>query len=197
MKNIFDKNFIDVIPNFLNEVELKEVIKSLDGMPWYFSSRANDNTIKRYDTNLNFTFLDTPEPISDYSKLNGVSQNILKKLNHIYGVKFKPHNAYLNCYEYGDEMQVHTDRQTKPGHNRTVIIYLNSTDQWDIEWSGHTILFDKDKKNILKTSIPFRNNLLCFDGELPHGISPISKSCYEKRIILVYQTEIENANSDI
>lgn len=197
MKNIFDKNFIDIIPNFLNDEDLKEVVKSLDGMPWYYSSRANDNTNKKYDTNLNYTFLDTPQPISNYSKLNSISQKFLTKLNKTYNVKFKPHNAYLNCYEYGDEMQIHTDRRTKLDHNRTVIFYINSTPEWDIEWSGHTILFDKDKKNVLKTSIPFRNNALIFNADLPHGIAPISKSCYEKRIILVYQTEIENANSDI
>lgn len=193
MKNIFNKDFIDIIPNFLDNNQLKKVVNSLNGLPWYHTSKANDNTQKNYDANLNHTFLDTPNPLSDYTQLGDFNISILNKLNKTYNVKFKPHNAYLNCYEHGDEMQIHTDRVTKTDHNRTVILYINSTDKWDVEWSGHTLLFDRDKKSIIKSSIPFRNTMLVFDAGLPHGIAPISKSCYEKRIILVYQTEIESA----
>jgi len=191
MKNIYDKNFNDIITDFLTNDEMSDVIKSLNGMPWYFNSQANPNTKQKYDVNLNYTFLDTPNPVKDYSKLNDISQTIINRLNKRYDTKFYPHNAYLNCYSHGNEMQIHNDRQTKKEYNRTLIVYINSTDLWNVEWSGHTLLFDKDKKNIISTSIPFRNNAFLFDSELPHGIAPLSKSCYEKRIILVYQMEIE------
>ena len=88
-------------------------------------------------------------------------------------------------------MEIHQDRITKLNFNRTVILYLNSCPNWDIHWGGQTLIFNKSTDKILHSSIPFRNTLLVFDGLLPHGMAPLSRTCFEQRSILVYQTEIE------
>ena len=185
MQDIYKQGFIDSIDNFLNEEDFNLLLKGLPNIKWNFGSFANNEKgINKYSTNCNFTFLDKKEPQKNFDDF------ILKQLNDRYKVEFMPHNAYFNSYQYGNEMEIHQDRITKLNYNRTIILYLNSCEDWKVDWGGQTLIFNKEKNKILHTSIPFRNNLLIFDGLLPHGMVPISRNCYEKRIILVFQTEI-------
>lgn len=189
---IFQHNFFETIDNFFTASELEFALHDLDHIGWKYNSFAsNENNLNKYDKNLNFTFIDTKEPIINTSELPGINNMIIKKLESIYCVKIKPHNAYLNSYQFGNEMEIHTDRITKLNYNRTFIIYLNSCPKWELEWGGHTVIYNKEKNKILHTSIPKRNSLVVFDGLLPHAMIPIGRTCFERRIILVYQTEIE------
>ncbi len=186
MQEIYKQGFIDSTDNFLSEENLNLLLKGLPNIKWDFGSFANNEKgINKYNRNCNYTFLDKKEPLRDFDDF------IIKQLNDRYKVKFMPHNAYFNSYQYGNEMEIHQDRITKLNYNRTVILYLNSSEDWNIDWGGHTIVYNKEKNKVLYTSIPKRNNLLVFDGLLPHAMIPIGRNCFERRIILVYQTEIE------
>ena len=186
MSNIFKEGFIDSVDNFLDKETLNLVLEKLSNIKWQFKSFANDEKgVNKYSKNCNFTFLDNSTPLENFNDF------IIDKINERYNIKFMPHNAYFNSYQYGNEMEVHQDRITKLNFNRTIILYLNSCPNWDITWGGHTLIFNKDKNKILHSSIPFRNSLLVFDGLLPHGMAPLSRNCFERRSILVYQTEIK------
>lgn len=186
MNNIYDQDFIDYIPNFLPEGEFNLLEKQIQTIKWDFNSFAlNDKNENKFNKSCNYTFMDENKAVKNFNNF------IISKLNILYDTEFMPHNAYFNSYQYGNEMEIHTDRITKLNFNRTVILYINSCSFWDIGWGGQTLIFNKDKNKILNSSIPFRNSLLVFDGLLPHGMAPLSRNCFEQRIVLVYQTEIK------
>ena len=186
MTNIYKENFIDYIPNFLPKKEFDLLEKEIQNIKWDFNSFAlNDKNENKFSRNCNYTFLEEDKPVDNFNNF------IISKLNDLYNTKFMPHNGYFNSYQFGNEMEIHTDRITKINFNRTVILYINSCSFWDVGWGGQTLIFDKSKDKVLHSSIPFRNSLLVFDGLLPHGMVPLSRNCFERRIILVYQTEIK------
>ena len=152
-------------------------LHDLKNIGWKYNSLPNNdkNNTNKFDKNLNFTFIDTNKPMINTSELPGINNLIIKKIKSIYKVKIKPHNAYLNSYQFGNEMEIHTDRITKMNFNRTFIIYLNSCSKWELEWGGHTIMYNKEKNEVLHTSIPKRNSLVVFDGLLPHAMIPIGR----------------------
>lgn len=186
MSNIFKEDFIDSVDNFLDNETLNSVLEKVSNIKWQFNSFANNEKgINKYSKNCNFTFLDSSTPLDNFNDF------IIDKINKRYNIKFMPHNGYFNSYQHGNEMEIHQDRITKLNFNRTVILFINSCSFWDVGWGGQTLIFNKSKDKVLHSSIPFRNSLLVFDGLLPHGMVPLSRNCFERRIILVYQTEIK------
>ena len=177
--------------NLQNVLEFKDYYSLLNrckSQAWRFNSRASDTSLECHLNNTIYGM--KPIPITDYKDLDPLYGKILNTLNKKYKIFIKPYDIYYNSYKFGNEMEIHPDKTTKEGFNRTIIIYLTET--WLPEWHGETVLYDEKKENIIKAVIPYPNSAAIFDARIFHTSVPISKFCLGNRYILVFQTEIEN-----
>ena len=90
---------------------------------------------------------------------------------------------YLFClaHTYGIEQQSHFDEPAL-----TMVYYPNIN--WKPEWGGGTL--------VENTLVEYKGNRVALfsGGEMWHNAQPLSKRCYELRIIVVIQCHIINSN---
>lgn len=103
--------------------------------------------------------------------------------------------AYYNLYTFGTEGYIHTDdmeTQITVSNSdtnmmqETTMLYLNPG--WDPDWAGETIIFNKEKKEVLYATLPVYGRVLRFDGSFPHVGRSISRICPEVRVIVAFKT---------
>lgn len=100
--------------------------------------------------------------------------------------------VYINGYTYGTDGYAHHDDSYinkihgEDSLSETAIIYLNK--DWDINWAGETVLFDKSEKEIAASILPKFGRVLVFDSRTLHAARPISRICNELRSVLVFKT---------
>tara|TARA_R110000824_G_scaffold218908_3_gene405685 strand:+ start:2746 stop:3312 length:567 start_codon:yes stop_codon:yes gene_type:complete len=181
------ENEIINIQDFLEYEDFYDLQSHSKKLNWTFTGRASA-TMSEWHLNCPI-YGGVKNPIIDYNQLPEVFRPILMKLSKQYNVLIRPYDVYFNAYKFGNEMEIHTDKITKKGFNRTIIMYL--TEDWLPQWHGETVLYDEKKEHIRSAIVPYPNSVLIFDGRIPHTSVPISKFCLENRIILVFQCEIQ------
>ena len=177
--------------NILEPKDYYSLFNHCKAQAWRFTSKAT-KTMHEYHLNHPVLSIKTgmqPTPITHYKNLDPLHSNILNILNKKYKIFIKPFDIYYNSYKFGNEMEIHADKTTKEGFNRTIIIYLTET--WLPEWHGETVFYDDRGENIIKTIVPYPNSAVISDARIFHTSVPISKFCLSNRYILVFQTEIE------
>jgi SM-20-related protein len=93
--------------------------------------------------------------------------------------------AYCNAYTYGNDGYVHKDSDFE--NDMTIIIYLNQ--QWQIDWAGETVLFDKGE--IIHAILPKYRRLIVFRSNLEHVGRSVSRVCPVLRGVLVFKSRPE------
>ncbi|BAR14056.1 Predicted proline hydroxylase (EGL-9) [uncultured Mediterranean phage uvMED] len=181
------QNEIINIKNFLNYEEFFNLKSLSNTIQWGFYGRSS-SAMKEWHLN-HPIYGGEKSPIKNFSQLHPGFQYILNKLSKQYNCLIHPYDIYFNAYRFGNEMDIHTDKVTKPGFNRTIIFYL--TEDWLPQWHGETVFYDDKSEDVIKSVLPYPNSVVIFDSRIPHSSVPISKFCTENRIILVFQCEIE------
>lgn len=181
------QNEIINLQDFLEYEDFYNLKSHAKTLNWTFTSRASA-TMPEWHLNCPI-YGGMKTPIVDYNQLPEIFRPVLMKLTKEYNVLIRPYDVYFNAYKFGNEMEIHTDKITKKGFNRTIIMYL--TDDWLPQWHGETVFYDEKKEHIKSSIIPYPNSVVIFDSRIPHTSVPISKFCLENRIILVFQCEIE------
>ena len=176
---------IDYFSNFLNQKEIDELFKIVNNLSWKDIGQDINKTedTEQYSSHLVVTLINSSKGIKPKEK---ILNTILIKLNSFYKENYLPHNLYFSYYKFGDEIRIHKDRKTK-NKNKTFIFYCTKT--WNLNWHGNTVFYSPDAKQIIGGSIPYPNTAVCFDSNILHSATPISKFCNEKRLLLVYQLE--------
>jgi len=176
---------IDYFNNFLNQKELEELFKIVDNISFKDVGVDIPGSVNKdkYASHLALTLINSPRGMKPKEKILNI---ILKKIQDYYKEEYLPHNLYFSYYKFGDEIRMHTDRNTGK-KNKTFIFYCTKT--WDLNWHGNTVFYSSDALRIIGGSIPYPNTAVCFDSVILHSATPISRFCNEKRIILVYQLE--------
>lgn len=118
------------------------------------------------------------------------------------------HSVYCNGLTYGTEAHQHTDFNLLYG--TTVVCYL--CDEWNSHWSGATNFYTGTyspnfadavyyENEIIKSVLPKHNRVVVFDGNIIHSVAPLSKSCKNFRVTLMFKIKdihfedlIANAN---
>jgi len=179
---------IDHFKNFLNQKELEDLFKIINNLSWKDTGVDISQSIEanKYSSHLAVTLINSPKGLKPKEKILNI---ILKKIQDYYKEEYLPHNLYFSYYKFGDEIRMHTDRNTGK-KNKTFIFYC--TKKWDLNWHGNTVFYTNDALQIIGGSIPYPNTAVCFDSNILHSATPISKFCSEKRILLVYQLEKNN-----
>lgn len=93
--------------------------------------------------------------------------------------------CYANGHTFGSDGSVHTDLLVE--HSFTSVYYPHQ--RWEPNWGGETVLFDKDKSDIVVSVYPRPNRLATFRGTIPHVARGVSRVCPVMRITLMFKTE--------
>ncbi len=182
------ENEIINIQNFLNYDDFYTLRNTRSKtLPWYFEGRAS-YTMAEWHLN-HPIYGGKKSAITDFNDLIPEYQIPLLTLSKKYNVLIHPYDIYFNCYKFGNEMEIHTDKKTKEGFNRTIIVYL--TDDWFPQWHGETVFYDQNAEHVRQSIVPYSNSAAIFDSRIPHTSAPISKFCLINRTIIVYQCQIE------
>jgi len=94
--------------------------------------------------------------------------------------------CYANGLPYGCDGATHTDSLERGAC--TAVYYPHA--QWDPDWGGETLIFNKDKSDILAAIYPKPNRLLIFPGFVFHVARGVSRTCPAMRITLMFKTRL-------
>ena len=92
--------------------------------------------------------------------------------------------CYANAQTCGQDQKLHTDDSLDT--SKTIIVYVNN--DWNVDWGGETILWDKEKRLITNSVLPKFRSVLGFPGNVWHGVRPVSQYCDSLRITLMFKT---------
>lgn len=110
----------------------------------------------------------------------------LLALGEFAGRPFRSYRSYCNHSAYGDMLFTHTDSQPGSATEYTALWYI--APEWDVEWGGETLLFNKERDAEVAVS-PKPGRLLIFDGSILHAGRPPNRNCYAPRYTLAYKLE--------
>jgi len=60
--------------------------------------------------------------------------------------------------------------------------------QWDPDWGGETLIFNREKNDVIAAIYPRPNRLLLFPGFVYHVARGVSRACPVMRITLMFKT---------
>lgn len=101
------------------------------------------------------------------------------------GQPYRSYRCYCNHSSFGDLLFTHTD--CEPGAREFTALWYVAP-QWDLEWGGETLLFNRERDAEVAVS-PRPGRLLIFDGTILHAGRPPSRACYAPRYTLAYKLE--------
>lgn len=93
------------------------------------------------------------------------------------------YRAYCNLAVYGDMLFTHTD--TLPDVFGLTALWFVAP-QWDLEWGGETVFFDKEGDARFIVS-PRPGRLVAFDGRIRHAGRPPSRICTIPRLTYAFK----------
>lgn len=97
--------------------------------------------------------------------------------------------CYANGMPFGCEGTLHTDSDSPNSY--TAVYYSNR--EWNPNWSGETVLFNKAEDDAVVSIYPKPNRLLVFRGDTPHVARGVSRTCPSMRVTLMFKTEKASA----
>ena len=98
---------------------------------------------------------------------------------------FQVYRSYTNYASYGDMLFTHTD--CLPGAGELTALWFIA-DEWDPEWGGETLFFNRDLDAEFVVS-PRPGRLVLFDGEITHCGRPPNRICFAARYTLAFKLE--------
>jgi len=157
------ENKIWVVDNIIN-LNQQEEIKTLflsNNFPWFFIPDITDTNNKQKRPGLQHFFINNREENSPFINLvkpiiDNSCTNINFKYNNIERVKAFLQFS-LNLSDYSVDLP-HIDNEEK----HLVVLY------YVIDSDGDTIIYDRDKKKILKSITPKQGKVVIFDGTYYH-----------------------------
>ena len=184
---IYDE-FIDIETNkkleeFFANVEWKYGYKSVSSM-WkethpHWSKYFFMSDIKSSDTQN----LDIGTPMHSVIFTDEYIQSLYNKLKCLL-----PENARLiRCYANGHTCGVDANIHYDDIRENTVTFIFYPMAEWNIDWGGETIFWNRQSREIVKSVFPKSNRLLEFPSCLWHGARPISRYCNKLRITLMFK----------
>ena len=156
--------------------------------PWTWGYRSHKSQIKRSIPKWSIFFGGpTKEGQPCYNcegELSGVILDVWKDVKS----RLDPEDVLIRCYAnaqtYGQDQRLHTDDPLDT--SKTIIVYVN--DEWNVDWGGETIIWDREKRLITNSILPKFRSVLGFSGNLWHGVRPVSQYCDSLRITLMFKT---------
>ncbi|MHA7238258.1 prolyl 4-hydroxylase BcaB, partial [Burkholderia pseudomallei] len=108
-----------------------------------------------------------------------------RRLSQTYLTQHALQSCYANGLPYGADGALHADSLAMGAC--TAVYYPH--ERWDPDWGGETVLFNKDRTDILCAVYPKPNRLLIFPGFVYHVARGVSRACPTMRITLMFKTQ--------
>lgn len=181
---MIDKSLICYTENVIPEDLANELYSFLRNSSWYWGNRSiqSDRNIPHWSIKFagGKSGADSTEACIIENKL---ILQIWESIEHLY----RGHTlvrCYANASTVGTDNRTHTD---SPFLNAfTTILYVNP--QWHVDWGGDTIVWDREIRQIVSSTLPKFRSMLTIPGQYWHGVRPISGYCDELRITLMFKT---------
>lgn len=93
--------------------------------------------------------------------------------------------AYVNAYTFGTDGSPHADSEFDA--DVTAIVYLN--ERWLPEWAGETAIFNAAGDEVDRAVLPKLGRTFLFPSKRLHAARPVSRSCSDLRVVLVFKLE--------
>lgn len=122
-------------------------------------------------------------PINSVIFENDCIQKLYHKIKTLVPNDARLIRCYANGHTYGVDANIHYDDIRE--NTKTFIFYLMK--EWNIDWGGETIFWNRQTREIVKSVIPKSNRLLEFPSFLWHGARPMSRYCNKLRITLMFK----------
>lgn len=175
--------FPTVIDNFLPAVTYQKLIDFVFDTHWQYGWRTS-NAVDQFIFNANYVKVpkDNVDNIEDKitDPILAEVWSLIKQHFHLKTLI----RCYANLTTFGVDGYPHTD--SKESNHITVIVYI--ADNWNINFGGATVLFDKGE--IVKSVIPQPNRVFAFNGNQMHAASPLTKLCMKPRMTLMFKATI-------
>lgn len=127
--------------------------------------------------------LDIGTPIHSVIFSDECIQLLYNKLKELLPENARLIRCYANGHTCGVDANIHYDDIRE--NTMTFIFYPMS--EWNVDWGGETIFWDRQNREIIKSVLPKSNRLLEFPSYLWHGARPISRYCNKLRITLMFK----------
>lgn len=129
------------------------------------------------------------EPTNDGTPVDEVTfeepciQSLYNKIKEIIEPGSYLLRCYANGYTYGNYANIHTD----DFRNGTTTFIFYPMKEWNVDWCGETIFWNRENREITKSVLPKSNRLLMFPSNLWHGARPVSRNCGSLRMTLMFK----------
>jgi SM-20-related protein len=98
----------------------------------------------------------------------------------------EPLRVYANSHTFGVEGYVHADSRDTQNYFSTIYF---AHPVWHHNWSGETVFYSRDRRDILTSVYPKPGRVVTFPGAMPHCARAPSRDCPELRITVVIKTQ--------
>lgn len=175
-ENEFAINLSENLETYLNNSSWKWGYKSAN----YMMSRS----IPHWSIHLSGIKTSKQEYYDCENELNGIIKDVWIVLKKKYFQEDILVRSYANGITKGIDQKIHID-DNHPD-SKTCIVYVNK--EWNIDWGGETIIWNKDTRQIIYSYLPKYNSVLIIPGNCYHGVRPVSSYCDDLRITLMFKT---------
>lgn len=189
---------INVVENALDETRRMKIFEFLNQPGWQFGWKSNPKSDLYAFWHKHFAGSIHPDHFAkegrgqQYDCAEELQRNaplICEMWRHLQETALSGHvllRCYANGHAFGNDGSVHTDSLVE--RSFTSVYYPH--EKWDPNWGGETILFNKEKSDIIASVYPRPNRLVTFRGTIPHVARGVSRVCPVMRITLMFKTEL-------
>lgn len=156
---------VKIYDDFLNDQELSDIIKFLNGAKW--GMQRSDAHNKSHGS-----FLKLKVTEEEY-----FNSYLLNRVFDVIGSKHKLATAYFNGQWFGQDGNFHID-----GVPLSCLIYIN---QYDPDWGGFTQFKKSEREQFIVP--PTQRRLVVFPGNITHKAYAYSRQTCPMRISLAYK----------
>lgn len=186
---------IEVVDGLFNENELKYLYSPKRKMSYGWQS----NPTKGFDPgHWNYVVAGYTNPDHEIGNedcqysgkfLSTNLKDVWKKVKKHFGDR-NVLRCYFNGYTFGTEGYIHKDQtKTIPGHKQETILVF-CTKEWKADWAGETQFFTEDQKNVVYSTLPLPNRVVCFNSSIPHVGRSVSRCYPGLRTIVAFKTSV-------
>lgn len=183
---------ITIVDDLLPPAEQAEIAQWLSSGPWHHGWRSHNGAGAQPFWNRHFAGsrdpAQPPGPGAEDALASAAPllYGCWRRLAQTYLQRHALQSCYANALPYGTDGAVHTDSLAVGAC--TAVYYPHA--HWDADWGGETLLFNKDKSDILAAVYPKPNRLLIFPGFVHHVARGVSRACPTMRITLMFKTQL-------
>lgn len=178
---------VSIHDNFLDEDLNNEIQTFFTNVSWKYGDKALQSMWKETLPHWTKYFYMSPTPqgvpMDDVTFDDLCIQSIYNKIKDLMEPGTHLLRCYANGHTCGNDSNIHYD-DIRLG---TITCIFYPMKEWNVDWCGETIFWDRDNREITSSIIPKSNRMLVFSSKVWHGARPVSRYCSNLRITLMFK----------